>query len=193
MKTVAILMSLMLLVAGVAIVIAQDHEGHDHGTAQEMPPMGPPEEIKAMAHMVGTWESAGKMRMDLTTEDWINYTGTTEYKWICDGAALMSTYKSQMMGMAYVGTSIETYDRETKMYQTTWIDNMSARQSTYLGKKSDGKVVFLGEDIMQGMTFKSRVTLSNMTDTSYNFLMEHSMDGGKTWAIGMDATYTKKK
>lgn len=183
-------MSLMLLCAGVAMVVAQDTKAPAEA-AMEMPPMGPTDEIKAMGHLVGTWETTGKMRMDPTSE-WIDYSGTSEYQWIAGGSALMSTFTSTMFGMPFIGHSVETYDRETKQYQTMWVDNMGARQSLYLGTMVDGKLVFMGEDTMGGMTFKTRTTISNMKETSYDFMMEHSMDGGKTWFVGMDGKYTKK-
>jgi hypothetical protein len=183
-------MSVLLLSAGVAMVVAQDQGGKDK-QAMEMPPMGPPEEIKEMAHLTGTWTVAGKMRMEPTSE-WIDYSGTTEYKWICDGVALMGTFQSQMFGMPFMGTSIETYDREMKQWQTTWIDNWGARQSTYLGTKADGKIVYNGDDVMQGMKFKTRITVSNLADTSFDWMMEHSMDGGATWYVAMQGKYTKK-
>ena len=199
MKTLTLTMSLLLLLAVAITVTAGDEtkpaakEGAEMMAEGQMPEMGAPEELKEMAHMIGDWTVSGKMRMDPATEEWTEYTGTTSYEWISDGAALMSTYKAEMFGMPFVGNSIETYDRETKMWQTTWVDNMAARQSMYTGSMvGEDKMVFTGEDKMMGDTFKTRITIANMTDTAFDWMLEHSMDGGATWIKFMDATYTKK-
>lgn len=201
MRTLSLTLSLLLLFAVAITVTAGDKEGHGDKAAKdaqmmaegEMPPMGPPEELKEMAHMVGEWAVTGKMRMDPESEDWTDYEGTTTYEWIADGAALMSTYRAEMFGMPFVGNSIETYDRETGMWQTTWLDNMAARQSTYTGKMvGEDKMVFKGEDKMGGQTFLTRITIANMSNATFDWMLEHSMDGGATWIKFMDATYTKK-
>lgn len=197
MKKLFLTLTLLLLCA--ALVSAEDKtnqaakEGGEMFGEQEMPPMGPPEELKEMSFMIGEWNVKGKMRTDPTSDVWSEYAGVATYEWVANGAALMSTYESEMFGMAFIGHSVETYDRETKQWQVTWFDSMSGRQSMYTGNMvGDDKMVVKGEDKMAGMTFKTRITVHNMTEKSYDWMLEHSMDGGATWATFMDAHYTKK-
>lgn len=158
---------------------------------QPMPPTGAPEEMQHLKFLVGEWKVAGKYRMDMTKDEWTDSEATCRYAYILDGCALQITYNSEMMGMPYTGMGVQTYDRETKKWQVTWLDNMSARMSLYTGDRNDRTTVFTGEDMYGGEKFLSRMTTWDETDNSFKWKMEHSMDGGKNWLIGMEATYTK--
>lgn len=117
------------------------------------------------------------------------------YSYICDGAALQCVYAGDPMmpGMpAFSGMMLQAYDRETKMWQATWVDNMAGRISIYTGPSGGETIVLTGEDKMGGQTWLSRMTILNQTPTSYDWKMESSMDGGTTWVTSGTATYTKR-
>ena len=176
--TVQIMFSMIwLLMAGTA-VFAQG-------------PMGPPEQMKECNFLEGTWTADTQWKMSDST-DWIHSKATCEYTMILGGAALQMVYKSEMMGMPFEGLSIQTYDREIGKWQTTWTDNMSGRTSLYTGEKTEGKTVMMGEDIYQGHSYLARMTSYNETPTSFDWSMEQSMDGGKTWFMSGKAHYTKQ-
>ena len=62
----------------------------------------------------------------------------------------------------------------------------------YTGDFKDGKLVVTGTDIgPDGMTFQSRLTNYNMTDTGFEWMYEMSMDG-TNYMTGAKATYTRK-
>lgn len=161
--------------------------------AQQMPPMGPPEQMKEMAALEGTWDAVMKYKMDPSQEKWDESEGTCTFKYILGGCAMQSVYNSQMMGMPFEGISIHTYDRETEQWQVSWLDNMAARQSMYQGNMTEDRIVLTGEDLWKGLKYLSRITTYNMTDTSYDWMMEMSTDDGKTWSTTMMATYTKRE
>lgn len=158
-----------------------------------MPEMGAPKEIKDMAWLVGTWDVVMKSKWDPTATQWTEEKGTADYSYVADGAAIMSTFDSQMMGMPFKGFMLETYDRETKMWQAAWTDNMGARISLYTGTKANGKTVLTGEDMMMGQKMITRMTVSNETPAKFDWMMESSMDGGKTFVTNATAVYTKRK
>ena len=55
-------------------------------------------------------------------------------------------------------------------------------------------MVFAGEDVMPGgEKVRSRVTSYNISDTTYDWMMEMSNDDGQTWYTSMKATYTKRQ
>jgi len=159
--------------------------------AQEgMPAMGPPPEMKEVDGLVGNWDVAMTWYMDTLK---MNSKGTATFSKILDGAALKMDYKSQMMGMAFDGLQLFTYDRETKQWQSVWVDNMGARIAVYTGTKKDGKMVMQGEERYMGQVMLDRITTYNQTPTSFDWKMENSMDGGKTWKLSGEAKYTKKE
>jgi hypothetical protein len=183
-----VLLSFSLLIMA-AIAVADHHEGQE--MSEEMPPMGPPEEMKQLSQFVGDWDAVGRFRMT-PEEDWQDYTGSCTYKYIADGAILLMEYKAEMMGMAFSGYGWQCWDREKKEWQSTWADNMGGRITMYTGQKEGNKTVMTGDDLWQGQAYKTRMTTFDETDKSFKWLMEHSMDGGQIWYTGMEATYTKK-
>jgi len=158
----------------------------------EMPPMGAPEEMKALAFLVGDWVAEMEWLMD-TTQGWVKSNGTCTYSYVLDGAAMQMDFQSEMTGMPFKGIAFETYDRESKVWQSTWIDNMGARTTLMTGSRENNGSVFEGEEKYQGKNSQMRMYTFNETSTSYDWKMEQSMDGGKTWMESGRAKYTKKK
>ena len=158
----------------------------------QMPVMGPPEEMKQMEYMVGLWKVDGKMWMDPTNDEPMAFTATAEFEYELDGAVLEMEYISEMMGMPFRGMSYTTYDRERKEWQDTWMDNLTGRQMMMTGQEENGQRVMTGVDFFQGMEYLTRNTSFNITETSFDWKMEQSTDGGKTWFTSMAATYTKQ-
>ena len=156
-----------------------------------MGPMGPPPEIEELGFLVGTWNVTMEMRMD-PGAPWMTSTGTAKFHYVAGGAAVQMDYESDMMGMPFVGMSQTTFNRQTGEWTDTWIDNMGAYTSVYTGKMQDGKKVLEGKDYMMGNVWLTRATTWNITDTAFQWQMEHSTDDGKTWFVGMKAEYKKQ-
>jgi hypothetical protein len=185
-----------MVVCCAALIIAADEKATPAGQPPAgMPPMGPPPEMKELAPLVGDWTCTMKMKMDPSSDQWMDTKMTCKWAYVLDGAAItMETVSlDPMMGMTFKGFGIETYDREKKQWQMTWTDNMGARTSMYTGTRTAAGMTMTGEETMGGMTSLSRISTSNMTATSYDWKMEMSLDQGKTWMAVGTATYTKAK
>jgi hypothetical protein len=152
--------------------------------------MGPPEQMKQLAFLVGDWNVSGRWRMGPEAE-WQDFTAKSSYQYLADGAIMQSEFRSEMMGMQMIGYSWQCWDRENDEWQVTWTDNLSGRISIYSGAAEGEKVIMTGEDMMGGQTFLTRLTTWDQTDTSFKWKMEHSMDGGNNWYISMEADYSK--
>lgn len=166
------------------------------GQSQEqMPPTGPPPEMKALANLVGNWEYTMKMKMDPSSDQFQDVKMTCKMAYILDGAAMTMEHESVdlMMGMKFKGFGIETYDREKKEWQMTWTDNMTGRTAVSTGQRTDSAATFTGQDVMMGQPYLSRVSMSNCKPTSFDWKMEMSIDQGKTWNVMGTATFTKLK
>ncbi len=160
---------------------------------QGMPSMGPPEEMKQLAYLIGTWDYTMKMKMNPADTMWMDSKGTVKYEQVYGGAALQSTTQDQGMGMPFTGGGFVCYDRETKKWQMSWIDNMSARLSLYTGTHTANSTVFTGEDVMMGKPEMSRMTSFNETPTAFEWKGEVSYDNGKTWMTWGTAKYAKRQ
>lgn len=187
----------LALVAAVLMVptFAADPKPAAGQPAGQMPPMGPPAEMKGLAGMVGTWNYTMKMKMDPSSDQFQEMKMTCKMAYILDGAALTQEHESVdlMNGMKFKGIGIQTYDRELKQWQMTWTDNMSGRTGIYTGQITGDSAVFTGEDLMMGQKFLSRITMSKMTPTSFDWKMEMSMDQGKTWMVSATSSFAKSK
>ncbi len=189
MRTLRIAVAIVTL----GIIIPAYAAAEEKPATAAMPEMGAPKEITEMAWIVGTWDVVMKSKWDPASENWEEAKGTAIYSYCAGGSAIMMVYDSQAMGMPFAGFMLETYDRETKMWQAAWTDNFGARISTYTGKKENGKIVLSGEDLFQGMKTITRMTTSNVTPTKFDWTMESSTDGGKTFFTAATAVYTKRK
>ena len=172
-----------MLVPG--LVLAQ---GEEHA----MPEVGAPKEMKELAAMNGVFDVEMKFKMDPSDEDWTVTNGLATIKMVLDGAAQQMDWQGEMMGMKFNGLGLVTYDRETKMWQSVWMDNMAGRMSTSEGEMADGKLVFIGTDLMQGMKLNVRQTTYNITEKGFDWKYEMSMDGGETYMTAMTSTYKKR-
>ncbi len=178
---------LFLLIAACLIIMPMASMAQE-----EMPPMGPPEEMKALAFLVGEWEADMEWLMD-TTQGWVPSKGTCTYSYILDGAVMQMDFRSEMMGMPFNGFAFETYDRENKKWQSTWMDNMGARITLMTGTRANNGSVFFGNEKYLGEAYDMRMSTSNETEKSFEWIMEQSWDGGKTWKETGRASYKKKK
>ena len=157
---------------------------------QNMPEMGAPKQMDVLRPLAGEWNLALKYR-GTPEMPWQETKATETSTLVLDGACLMSETRGDMMGTLMKGLGMMSYNRNTKMWQGTWIDNLSGSISYMEGSMKSGNLVFEGEDTMAGQTFKTRATYSNLSSSSYDFSMEMSMDGGKTWVEMMSGKYTR--
>jgi len=197
MKRMMIVLTAAALCLGAVAPSFADHhvkgdsqEGQEHGKAP-MPPMGPPEEMKQLEAMNGEYTVKFFFKMNPMDEEWIETEATAVLSSVVGGGAQQMIFEGQMMGMPFSGLGLTSYDRETKKWQTTWVDSMGARISMYTGDVEEGRIVVTGKDMAQGGTFHSRLTTYNITDTGYDWKYEMSMDG-TNYMEGAKAVYTRK-
>lgn len=158
----------------------------------QMPEMGPPAEMKQLESMVGSWDVTMQTRQ-MADQPWIDTKGTCTYEYILAGAALRQHYEGDMMGMPFNGETTICYNRETKKWQMTWIDNLFGIMSYYEGDWKDDKLIAGNRETWQGMEYLSRMTTYNITEDSFDWMMEMSTDEGKTWFATMKAVYTRSE
>lgn len=178
--------SLSLFCLG-AIAFAQE----DKPASEGMPPMGPPEELKQFDFLVGEWTTDFQMKMDPEGE-WMTSPSTMTYEKAMDGACIRGSFTGKVMGMDFRGQSMLTYHREKAVWQSSWIDNLGAAQSLTEGDYKDGKLTLQSDEVMMGKNVIMRETTTPKSDTEFDWEMNISNDGGKTWWTTMKASYKKK-
>ena len=154
--------------------------------------MGPPDEIKAMAHMVGTWDVQMQVLMD-PTADFVTGPAVAVYSYVAGGACLQSQFTSLMESLPFEGLLHTTFNRSTGEWLQTWVDNIGGYMSVYHGKEVDGKLVLEGEDYLGDQVWPTRATWEPVKDGKFRMQLEHPTPDGKTWAVHLIADYTKRK
>ena len=155
-----------------------------------MPQMGAPAEIQALAMMDGTYDVTVKVKM-APDQPWTESKATATVERVLDGCAQKMSVEGTMMGMPMRGISYLVYNRETKQWQTTWIDNLMASMSYYTGTMENGVLTVSGVDHMMGMEFHTRAVTYDMSDTGFKWKMDQSTDGGKTYSEAMVMEYKR--
>ena len=82
------------------------------------------------------------------------------------------------------GKSMNFWDEPKRRWQQTWIDDRGGVQQ-YTGHLVDGSLKYEGEG--------RRLTFSPLPGGRVRQLSEVTADGGKTWTVGYDFTYSRRK
>jgi hypothetical protein len=156
----------------------------------EMPKPAP--EHKRLGYFVGNWTSEGEMK----PSEWGpggKVTSTDKCEWFDGGYAVVchSTGKCPMGATKSLG--ISSYSAEEKVYTWYGLDNMGMTMTSVPhGKLAGDTWTYHNEGKMGGKTMKMRVTIKELSPTSYSFTMDSEGADGK-WNRMMESKYTKVK
>jgi hypothetical protein len=93
----------------------------------------------------------------------------------------------------YTGKSFNFFDATLGKWRQTWVDGMG-NVSEFAGEYSDGAMRFEGESHLQnGRRVLRRMTLFNLGADRVRQYSERSVDDGKTWSVGYDYIYLRRK
>ena len=154
---------------------------HPAAVAQE--PQKPGKEHAALMAMEGVWDAAVK------SADGGESKGVAEYKMVCEGMWLSSSFVGEIGGQKFSGHGMDGYDPVQKQYTGVWVDSMSATPLILTGTKdASGKVLTMkGEG--GGMKYKAVTT--EVSRDKQLFTMSFVMPEGDVEL--MTITYTRRK
>ena len=155
----------------------------------------PGAEHKAMANLVGTWETTMKSYMDPSGTP-TEQKGMSTFTSVMDGRYIMEKAEGEFMGQPFHGMGTFGYDNGTKKYVSTWVDNMGTGIMTGTGTSSDGgktiNMTTRGYDAMSGKEQEYRSVMHIMSADQYHFEMYGPGPDGKEMKM-MEITYNRKK
>jgi hypothetical protein len=105
---------------------------------------------------------------------------------ILDGCVLLEEWTS---AGSSEGKSFNIYDRRTGMWHQTWVDNNGLRLDLS-GGLEDGRMVLKGETQSPEGAALHRITFTPR-DGTVRQLWESSQDGGTTWTVLFDGSYSR--
>ena len=166
-----------VLFAGVSHALRQGEE-------MGMPQPKPGKEHAALKPMVGEWDAKVNM-MGSTSE------GTMVNGMEMGGLWLVSRYEGEMMGDAFTGLGLMTYDSAAKQYVGLWVDSMTSSlepsAGSYDAAKKELTLVQKSTNPMSGEEVEM-VQVTKMTDDDH-----HSFQLSMGDMEMMSIDYTRKE
>jgi tetratricopeptide (TPR) repeat protein len=94
----------------------------------------------------------------------------------------------------YAGKSYNVYNPDFKRWEQFWVDNVGGSIHFY-GALKDGVMDFYTDEINQpdGTKLKRHLQFFNLSPDKVRQFSQGSTDGGKTWKVEYDFTYTRRK
>lgn len=138
---------------------------------------------------LGTWDL-----------EWENSKGETSsgmntIEWTLDSTVIQENFRVLSGGMkGYSGKSWSVYDKRSKTWKQTWVDN----QATYLefaeGTDEEGWPTF-ERSFMKGDSVRihQRMVFRNIEENSLDWYWQSSEDGGESWNTNWLIHYTRKR
>lgn len=152
----------------------------------------PGPEHARLGYFVGKWSAEGEMKPGPMGPGG-KFTASDNCEWfegrysvICRSEGTMPTGKSKSIG-------ILGYSPEEKVYTYYGVDNSSMTMASVPRGTLQGDTwTYHDEGTMGGQKYKSRVTIKELTPTSYTFRMEMQGPDGK-WIPTMESRNTKQQ
>jgi hypothetical protein len=139
-------------------------------------------ESRQLDFWVGDWElsyvedgKAGRSRNHVTK--------------ILDGCVILEEFTGGA-GSKLDGRSFSTFDRATRKWKQTWIDNTAAYLD-FTGGMVDGNMVFAREAQGNSGKFLQRMIFRDVKRDSLKWLWQRSDDEGRTWTTQWEIEYKR--
>ena len=108
---------------------------------------------------------------------------------ILDGCVIMEEF-SGAPGSKLDGRSYSTYDRFSKQWKQTWVDN-SAGYLDFVGTTVQGDMAFAREFEKDGRKVRQRMVFTKVTPESLKWLWQKSENDGQSWITTWEIDYKR--
>src|SRR5271170_2212827 len=97
-------------------------------------------------------------------------------------------------GLPYAGKSYNAYNTTLKRWEQFWVDN-SQGMIFFFGNLKEGVMDFQTDEIPQanGTKIRRHLQFFNLSPDTVRQFSQQSADDGKTWTVGYDFTYHRRK
>jgi hypothetical protein len=123
--------------------------------------------------------------------------GDSRISAILDSCVILEewTSASTQQGLRYAGKSYNTYNKMTRQWQQTWVDNVGGSTAFLKGKAEPGKIIFETHPFPfrpDSMAIR-RLSFFRLSKDKVRQLGEISKDDGRTWIREYDLEYRRRK
>ncbi len=126
-----------------------------------------------------------------------NKAGDSKISLILDSCIVLEEWTSARttQGIRYAGKSFNTWNRTTKQWQQTWVDNVGGTTEYSEGKYDDQKIIFQTKPFpfSKDTIAVRKLTFFNLSPDKVRQFGEISKDKGLTWNAEFDLEYRRRK
>lgn len=117
--------------------------------------------------------------------------GNSKIELILEDCVVQENWKS--LNSPYSGKSYNVYNASLKRWEQYWVDSVGGNIFFY-GKLKDGTMDYWTDDLPQpdGTKLKRHLQFFKLGSDTVRQFSQGSSDGGKTWQVEYDFTYTRK-
>jgi uncharacterized protein len=147
--------------------------------------------------LIGGWDV--KAIDYLSADKKMETLGEWYFSWVLEGRAVqdvwiapkraLRTKETSKIGNRY-GSTIRTFDFNTKSWTITWFNPVSGAKDTLTARKDGLDIVQTGTDSDGNLM---RWVFTDITADSFRWYGEGSSDNGKTWTLWVEFFGTRKK
>lgn len=133
---------------------------------------------------IGNWKATWQDSSEIT------YTGSNTIIKILDDCVIAENFDGNP-GIDFTGKSFSVYNKRKKIWEQTWVDS----QGSYLlftGGMNDNKMILSREVETKKGTVEQRMVFYNISDKSFDWNWEASLDNGMTWKLNWQIHYTRE-
>ena len=142
-------------------------------------------ESKQLDFWIGEWELTYKSG-DKVAQSRNRITKTL------DGCAILEEFQGPP-GTPLIGRSHSVFDRASKQWKQTWVDNTGAYLDLTGGLLADGRMHFAREAIQNGKKVRTRMVWDDVKSDSLRWTWQRSDDDGATWKPLWEIEYRRAR
>jgi hypothetical protein len=128
-------------------------------------------------------------------DSWVEAPGTLTASRTLDGPVFLELFEGIYHGGRLKGIGLRAYNRETREWEHTWTDSLEPGHfHVWRGVFRDGTIDLFGEwTDADGNRVRSRLTWSDITESSAQWKSARSLDGGRTWTPHWQIDFRKRR
>jgi hypothetical protein len=138
------------------------------------------QEAKQFDFWVGEWQAS-----------WDGGQGVNNISKILGGCVIFEEFNGTPSSQL-IGKSFSVYNSRTGNWQQTWVDN-SGGYLDFIGNWQDDKMILSRSVVIKGVKTIQRMVWYNISDDTFDWNWEKSIDNGNTWTISWKIHYTREK
>lgn len=172
MKTILVLSFLLVAHTGFNQLLAQDGSNCDCI------------ECHQFDFWIGSWNASWQ---DSSGND---YSGSNTINKILDGCVIAENFDGNP-GINFTGKSFSVYNKRKKIWEQTWVDSQGSYM-LFTGGMNDNKMILSREVETKKGIVQQQMIFYKITEKSFDWNWEVSIDNGKNWQLNWLIHYTKK-